>query len=89
MEILITAERQKFLEQKVRSGAYRSIDEVIEAGLAALEMQETYGDFAPGELDKLLTEADEDFEKGDVVDGEEVFRELKEMSAAKRRENRP
>ena len=68
MEISIRPETQKFLEQKMQRGAYRSIDEVIEAGLAALEMQ------------------DEDFEKGEVYEGEEVVQELREMSAAKRRE---
>jgi putative addiction module CopG family antidote len=87
MEISIRPETQRFLEQKMQSGAYRSIDEVIEAGLAALEnMQETFGDFAPGELDELLAEADEDFEKGKVYEGEEVVQELREMSVAKRRE---
>ena len=88
MQVSLSPERQKFAEQKVRSGAFRSIDEVIEAGLVTLELQEKFGEFAPGQLDKLLAEADEDFARGDVFDGEEVFRELDELGKQYRRGNR-
>ena len=86
MEITLPDEMKQFVERKVQAGEYESADLVIQAGLAALAQQEQFKDFAPGELDALLAEAEEDFEKGDVYDGEEVFREIRAMSAARRGE---
>lgn len=42
------------------------------------------GNFAPGELDRLLAEGEADIERGDLHDGDEAFRELDELSAALR-----
>lgn len=88
MTVSLSTRMQRFVEIKVQNGEYGSPDEVIEAGLAMLEQQERYGDFAPGELDRLLAEGEADIERGDLYDGEQVFRELDELSAARRREQR-
>jgi putative addiction module CopG family antidote len=77
---------QKFVEQKVLAGHYRSIDEVIEAGLETLEREEQFGDFEPGELDQLIAEGQRDLDEGRFEDGVVVFRRLREMSQARRRE---
>ena len=84
MNVTLSPRMQKFIEEKVQAGEDRSADEVIEAGLASLARHGT-GGFAPGELDELLAQGERDIERGDVVDGEEVFRELEDMSAARRR----
>jgi antitoxin ParD1/3/4 len=79
---------QKFVEQKLKAGEYSSAEAVIEAGLASLERQEAARQFEPGELDDLLAEGERDIERGDLVDGEGVFAELDETSAARRRSRR-
>ena len=79
---------QRFVKRKLRQGAYASADQIIEAGLAMLQQREKHADFAPGELDRLLAQGETDIRRGDVYDGEQVFRELEELSAARRRERR-
>jgi antitoxin ParD1/3/4 len=85
MSLALKPEFQKFIDDQVKAGRYDSAEEVVEAGLAILEQQNDHGDFAPGELDRLLAEGAADIERGDVYDGEAVFRELDELSAARRR----
>ena len=82
----IKPELQKFIDDQVSNGYYDSPEEVVEAGLATLEQQARSGGFAPGELDRLLAEGEADIERGDLHDGEEVFRELDKLSAARRQE---
>lgn len=86
MSLKLKPEFQKFIEDQVEAGRYGSAEEVVEAGLAILEQQTDCGNFIPRELDRLLAEGAADIERGDVYDGEAVFRELDEQSAARRRE---
>ncbi|HXE54149.1 MAG TPA: type II toxin-antitoxin system ParD family antitoxin [Tepidisphaeraceae bacterium] len=86
MNISLSPKMQKFVAEKVKQGRYDTPEQVIEAGLASLEQQEAYGDFASGELDCLLAEGEADIAAGRVYDGEEAFREIAGISAARRRE---
>jgi hypothetical protein len=45
----------------------------------ALDQQARIADFAPGELDELLAVADREIERGEVLDGEDVFRKLRNL----------
>jgi antitoxin ParD1/3/4 len=84
MSLQIKPELQKFIDDQVKDGHYDCPEEVVEAGLAILEQQTRHGTFAPGELDRLLAEGEADIERGDLHDGEEVFRELDGLSAARK-----
>jgi Arc/MetJ-type ribon-helix-helix transcriptional regulator len=79
MTISLSPKAQQALEERMKRGGYATPEDALLAGLASLEQQETYGDFAPGELDKLLAEAEADIERGDLVDAEEVFDELRKL----------
>lgn len=70
MDLVLSPETQKLLEQRMSRGGYKTPEEAVRAGLAYLEQQEQTGDFAPGELNRLLAEADADIERGDLIDGE-------------------
>ena len=85
MNVSLSPRMQKFVDDKIKAGEYPSADAVVEAALASLQRQQAAGDFAPGELDELLAEGERDIERGDVVDGERVFSDLDELSAARRR----
>jgi putative addiction module CopG family antidote len=85
MNISLSRPMQDFVESKVREGEYASPEQVIEAALATLQQQQQ-GQFARGELDRLLAEGEADIENGRMYDGEETFRELDAMSAARRGE---
>lgn len=85
MDITLSPGMQEFVDRKLREGAYETPEQIVEAGLASLQQQERYGDFAPGELDALLAVGEADIEAGRVYDGEEVFKELEQLSAARRK----
>ena len=82
MHITLSPDVQKLIEERVRSGKYQSAGDVIAAAVATLDQQEHAGDFQPGELDTLLAIADEEIARGDLLDGEKVFRELRELDDA-------
>jgi antitoxin ParD1/3/4 len=86
MRLQIKPELERFIKDQIEAGRYASPEEVVEAGLATLEQRTQYADFSSGELDRLLAEGEADIARGAVHDGEEVFRELDELSAARRRD---
>jgi putative addiction module CopG family antidote len=85
MSLRINPELQKFIDNQLKDGRYDSAEEVVEAGLAVLEQQTHYGEFAPDEFDRLLAEGEADIQAGNTHDGDDVFREIDELSNARRR----
>jgi antitoxin ParD1/3/4 len=85
MGLSLTPETERLIEERVKRGGYASADDAVRAALASLGQQENHGDFAPGELDRLIAEAEAQFERGEVTDAEEVFGEIRAMSAEFRR----
>jgi len=73
MDIHFDPEMQKFIEERLRSGAYGSPEEIVLAGLGALRQQEYLGDFAPGELDFLLAEGENDIAAARVLGADEAM----------------
>jgi len=86
MHVSLSPKMQQFVAERLERGEYASADEVVEAGLATLEQHQRAGDFEPSELDRLLQQGEADIARGDISDGEETFRELDQLSAARRRE---
>ena len=85
MPISLSAKTQKLVEKRMKDGGYATPDDVVQAGLASLKHQEAAGDFAPGELDRLIAQAEAEFRKGAAFDAEEVFAEIRQMSRDIRR----
>jgi len=81
MTVSIDAEMQKFIDEKVASGQYASAKEVLEAALAALQLQDAYGDFGPGELDELIAEGERSIRERGVVSGQAVFEKIRKRDA--------
>jgi antitoxin ParD1/3/4 len=74
MELLLSGEAEKIITQKLESGSYNSVEEVVMTALRLLENQDH------DDLSRLRVEIEagiEEAERGDLVDGEEVFRELR------------
>jgi putative addiction module CopG family antidote len=71
MTIVLSPEMSQLVEQKLKAGEYESAEAVVFAGLRALDRLED--DFAPGELDRLLSEADESVATDGTLDGDEAF----------------
>ena len=69
MKITIGPDVQKLIEERLGRGGYATPDDVILAAMGALEQVERFGDFGPGELDRLLAEG----EAGEPIDGVEAL----------------
>jgi len=84
MNMTLSPEIQKLIDARLKSGQYHTAEDVVAAGLGCLGQQEHLGEFAPGELAQLIAVADAEIERGVVLDGEEVFRELRALGNKQR-----
>lgn len=84
MNLFLDPELQKLIDERVKSGRYASAEDVIAAALLSLDQQETFGDFATGELDELLAEGERSIAEQGCIDGDEAARLRRERRAGKR-----
>ena len=83
MKLALPTPIQKLIQDRVRSGRYGSAEDVIAAALTHLDQQERAGNFTPGQLDDLLSEGEADIARGDVLELDAVFAELRRSSATR------
>ena len=88
MNVSLTPELAKFVEKEVESGLYQTASEVIRAGLRRLkEDQAVRLPQAPRTLEELetqLLQSLDRLDRGEGVDGGEVFRRLRKRIKASR-----
>jgi len=81
VNISLTPDFAKFVEKEVESGLYQTASEVVRAGLRRLrEDQVARLPQAPKTLEELetqLLQSIDRLDRGEGVDGEEVFRRLR------------
>lgn len=90
MNVSLTPELEKFVQDKVESGRYTSASEVVREALRLLEKrelrmrerEEALKAFQ-AELDRRIAEAD----AGGWVDGEEAFARIRAKSEARRKKS--
>ena len=89
MNISITPELEKFVQQEVRAGLYQSASEVIHAALRRLkddkENKPRFLVSSKAELEEKLLEGIAELDRGESLPAEQVFADLKALSAKKRR----
>lgn len=83
MKLNLVPEATRLVKARLKSGRYASPEDVVLAALQLL-MQQPDDQFAAGELRKLLDVADQDIERGNVLDGEQVLREFRVLRARAR-----
>jgi antitoxin ParD1/3/4 len=88
MNLSLSQDVQKLIEERVRSGKYATPEDVVAAALQTLDQQERFGDFAPGELDDLLAEGESNLAQEGTLDGAEAFRLRRERRAQARNQAR-
>lgn len=88
MNISITPELEKFVEQEVKTGLYQSASEVIRAGLRRLkedkERKPRFIVSSQAELEDKLLEGIAELDRGEGLPGERVFADLKAHSKRRR-----
>ena len=78
MKIFLGREARKFIEEQVESGRYSSPSDVMGEALRLLSEKERIRAKYVAELKEKIRVGIEASERGEVVDGEEVFAELEE-----------
>jgi antitoxin ParD1/3/4 len=85
VNVSITPELDAFLQSRVKSGRYQTTSEVVREALRLLERQERERDEAFYQLKTKLERGATQAENGELLDGDEVFDELREMIEERRR----
>ena len=85
MNLTLKPEVQKLITERVSSGRYSTPEDVIAAAVMALDQQEQFGDFKPGELDKLLAQGERSIQQEGTLDGDEAFRRRQERRTRQRK----
>ena len=87
MDVILKPELEKLIEDEVKSG--RSIDpnEFLNRAVYHYVIARDLGEeYTPEEIDRMIAEGLDDFERGDTVDGEDALRQLRAHSAERRRQ---
>lgn len=76
LNVSLTPELEKFVQDRVTSGRYQTASEVVREGLRLLELQERDRDEAYKALKGKLRRAAAQAERGELADGEEFIDRL-------------
>lgn len=79
VNISITPELDAFLQSRVQSGRYQTTSEVVREALRLLERQENERDEARQQLKAKLERGATPAAAGELLDGDQVFEELREI----------
>lgn len=78
MNISLTPELEQLVKDKVSSGRYHSVSEVMGEALRLLDERDRDREQRLAELKAKIQEGLQELERGEGIDGEEVFAELEE-----------
>ncbi len=85
VNISLTPELDAFLQSRVKSGRYQTTSEVVREALRLLERQELEREEAFKQLKVKLKRGAAQAERSELLDGNKVFEELREMIEERRR----
>lgn len=80
MNISLSPELEQLIEAKVKSGMYNSASEVVRAGLRLLQEQDELRQIRLRELKREVQVGLDEIDRGEIVDGDEAFQELRERN---------
>lgn len=87
MNVSLTPELEQFIQSQLESGKFTSVDEVIAAGIKLLEQRERIYKGRFEELKREIMIGIEAADRGELIDGETVFRELREKLQRRRQQS--
>jgi antitoxin ParD1/3/4 len=87
MNVSLTPELEKFVEERVATGRYQTASEVVREGLRLLELRDRDREAAFKELKAKLKRGVEQAERGELIDGDKVFAEIRDRLERRRKES--
>ena len=84
MNVSLTPELEAFVQSRVESGMYQTASEVVREGLRLLEYREREREEILDEIRAKIARGTAQADRGEVVDGELVFEKIRQLSAARR-----
>jgi antitoxin ParD1/3/4 len=88
MEIQLKPELEQFLQEKLKSGAYQTLDEAINQGIELLKHQEEVYQGRFDELQEKIMVGVQASEKGEVIDENVLFEYLKTKLEARQSQSK-
>jgi antitoxin ParD1/3/4 len=86
LNVSLTPALEQFVQARVASGRYQTASEVVREGLRLLEERESEREAALEELRAKIRRGAGQAGRGELVDGETVFEEIRQLSARRRAE---
>lgn len=90
MNVSLTPELEKFVQEKVQSGRYTSASEVVREALRLMEKRELRLEERERALEAFQAELDRriaELDRREGIPAEEVFAEIERLSAERRRKS--
>jgi antitoxin ParD1/3/4 len=85
MNVNLGAALDKFIAELLQTGLYQSQSEVVREGLRLLKEREELRTLRLAELRKAISIGSKQADRGEFVDGEETFAEIRRRSARRKR----
>ena len=85
VNVSLTPELEAFLQRRVKSGRYQTTSEVVREAIRVLERHEKEREEGLRQLKAKLRRGAAQAERGELLDGDQVFDELRELIAERRR----
>jgi Arc/MetJ-type ribon-helix-helix transcriptional regulator len=85
MDVTLKPELERLVEEEVKSGRSADSNDFLNRAVyhyvVARDLGEEYG---PEEIDRMIAEGLDDIERGNAIEGEEAFRQLRAYAAQRR-----
>ena len=85
MNVNLTPELERLIQDKVASGLYNNQSEVVREALRLLEQQDRLRELHVAKLRTALAKGLEQADRGETLDGAEVIREMRDFLRERRR----
>jgi len=82
MTIQLTPEDEQLIQERLRSGVFHTVQEVIHHALQVQEAEESWLALHKREVGERLERAMEEFDEGGGIPGSQVRQRLQEMKAS-------
>jgi antitoxin ParD1/3/4 len=88
LNVSLTPELEQFVQSRVASGWYQTASEVVREGLRLLEEREQARETTLEELRAKIRRGIDQADRGELLDGDAVFEEIRQLSARRRADSK-